>query len=155
MALAIDEFDEQLALRIRQLLHPGLVGLHDALFHSFHVFVAGFLVGQRIQIFRRFHHNHVGLLGNRQHSLYVFYKPRIGSLLFLAAEGNRRKDIDVVHFHKQKAVAILQHLSYLDRRNKAWAVIVRLLFLVLCLAVDPKQPADNSQQHSLHGLQEG
>ena len=145
MTLAVNQFDKQLTLRIRQLLHPGLIFLHDALLHTFHVLLARLLVGQRLQVGRRLHHNHACLLGNGQHRLYVLHQSHVGTLLFLTAECHGWKDIDIVHLHVLNAVAVLQHLTYPHSGYEGGTVHVHLLpFLVLRLTTQCQEPRANN-----------
>ena len=133
MALAIDEFYQKFPLRIGQFLHARLIFLHDALFDAFHVFRLCFLIRQRFQIFRRFHHDHISLLCNGKHQLDILYQTHVGTFLFLILKGDGRKDIDIVHFHILNAVPPLIDLADLHGRNESRTVHIDLLrFGFLC-----------------------
>ena len=126
VALAIDKFDEQLALRIGELLHARGVFLLDGSLHHLHVLVAGALVGQRLQVFVGFLDDGVALLGDGQHLLHVSHQSVVGLPLLLVFERGKGIDVDIVHLDVLDGVALAEHLSHLHHGHKRGGVHVDL-----------------------------
>ena len=71
MGLAVDKLNEELALRIGELLHARSIGGLDFLLHQLHVLLACLIVGQRLHILIGLDDDLVTLLGDRQHFLDI------------------------------------------------------------------------------------
>ena len=64
LALAVDEFNEQFALRVGELLHSRRIGTLDVLLDQAQMLVARLLIGQRLQVFVSLTDNEIALLCN-------------------------------------------------------------------------------------------
>ena len=112
MALAVDELDEQFSLRVRQFLHAWRIGALDIFLNQFQVFVAGFLVGQRLQVFVGLDDDIMTFLRNGQHLLHVVNQAVILLALLLVLESGLRIHIHVVHLHVLNAIAVDKRLTH-------------------------------------------
>ena len=65
MAFAVNQFDQQFALRVGEFLHPRLVGLEYLVLHLLHVLFLALLCGDGFQNLRCLVEQLLGFLGYR------------------------------------------------------------------------------------------
>ena len=116
VALAIDEFDEEFSLRIGQFLHSRRVGFLDVGLDEFQMLIAGFFVGQSLEIFVGFANDLVAFLRNRQHFFHVIDESVVLLSLFLVFEGRGRINVDVLQLDILNRIAVGKGFSDFHHR---------------------------------------